>query len=146
MQTLAIVVGLLLLMTLASTALKRFDWPRPTVMVLVGPAVGFVPGLPAIALPAELMLLLFLPPLLYSHAWYVNWPEFSCNLPGIASLAVFRDHAAHSAQRLRGRRWVHLSGMLAVVVAGLYIGNTSCSSSRPRRRQAVTFWNVRRSS
>jgi NhaP-type Na+/H+ or K+/H+ antiporter len=108
-QVLAIVVGLLLTMTLATTALRRFDLPQPTVMVLVGAAVGFVPGLPDITLPAELVLLVFLPPLLYSHAWYIAWPEFSRNLPGIGSLAVVLLVATASSVAVVA--WLAVPGM-----------------------------------
>jgi monovalent cation/hydrogen antiporter len=88
MDALTIVVSLLLLLTLCSSVLRRFSIPYSTVMVLVGAAIAFIPGLPAIELPPELVLLVFLPPLLYSDAWYVTWHEFRNELPGILSLSV----------------------------------------------------------
>lgn len=88
MHALTIVVSLLLLLTLCSAVLRRFSIPYSTAMVLVGAAIAFVPGLPAVELPPELVLLVFLPPLLYSDAWYVTWHEFRKELPGILSLSV----------------------------------------------------------
>jgi monovalent cation/hydrogen antiporter len=88
MDVLTIVVSLLLLLTLCSSVLRRFSIPYSTVMVLVGAAIAFIPGLPAIKLPPELVLLVFLPPLLYSDAWYVTWHEFRNELPGILSLSA----------------------------------------------------------
>jgi NhaP-type Na+/H+ or K+/H+ antiporter len=39
--------------------------------------------------------------------------------------------------------WVHLSGVLAIVVAGLYVGIRAAALFAPEtRRHAVTFWNV----
>jgi monovalent cation/hydrogen antiporter len=44
---------------------KRFDISYPIVLVVGGLVLGFVPGLPTVQLSPELVLLIFLPPLLY---------------------------------------------------------------------------------
>jgi len=44
---------------------RRVSVPFPILLVLGGLVLGFVPGLPAIQLPPDLVLLVFLPPLLY---------------------------------------------------------------------------------
>lgn len=61
----------------------------PSAMLLVGGgALAFVPGLPAIRLDPELILVLFLPPLLMDGAYYTAFGRFRRHLPGILSLAV----------------------------------------------------------
>ena len=44
---------------------RRLNVPYPIVLVIAGLILGFIPGLPAIALDPNLVLVIFLPPLLY---------------------------------------------------------------------------------
>jgi monovalent cation/hydrogen antiporter len=62
--------------------------PYPILLVLGGLALGFLPGLPRITLDPDLVLLLFLPPLVYSSAWLTSWREFRANLRPILWLSV----------------------------------------------------------
>lgn len=88
MQILTTVVALLLLITLFSAFLRQFSVPSSTVMVLLGAGIAFIPGLPELRLTPELVLLIFLPALIYSHAWYVTWHEFQGDALAIASMSV----------------------------------------------------------
>src|SRR6202021_830743 len=49
---------------------------------------ALVPGLPAVRLAPELVLLLVLPPLIYSSAVAMSWREFHFSLRPISLLAV----------------------------------------------------------
>src|SRR5271166_2496351 len=62
--------------------------PYAILLVLGGLALGFMPGLPRITLNPDLVLLLFLPPLVYSSAWLTSWREFRTSLRPILLLAV----------------------------------------------------------
>ena len=88
MQILTTVVGLLLVLTLFSALLRQLSVPSSTVMVLLGAGIAFIPGMPDLRLTPELVLLIFLPALIYSHAWYVTWHEFRGEALAIASMAV----------------------------------------------------------
>jgi monovalent cation/hydrogen antiporter len=88
MGEVTVVVALLILLALCSALVRKLSVPYPTVMVLVGAAIAFVPGLPHVALPPEAVFLVFLPPLLYSDAWYMTWHELRGQLAFITSLAV----------------------------------------------------------
>src|SRR5438128_10247934 len=80
---------LLLLFVVAFGALARkLETPYPIVLVLAGLALGFVPGIPRIALRPDLVFFVLLPPLLYSAAWVTSWRDFSYNLVSIGFLAV----------------------------------------------------------
>src|SRR5271170_1463950 len=85
-------VDLVLLMLVATTLLavvaQRLRVAYPIVLVLGGAALGLVPGLPRIALDPELAFELFLPPLLFSGAFFMPWPEFKAHLRPILLLAV----------------------------------------------------------
>ena len=82
------VIVLLLAVTLLSLAATRVHLPYPTVMVLGGLGICFIPHLPVLHLEPQLIFLLFLPPLLYAAAWYTSWRDFRANLRPIALLAV----------------------------------------------------------
>jgi monovalent cation/hydrogen antiporter len=62
--------------------------PPPILLVAGGLALGFVPGLPHIALPPDLVLVAILPPLLYSAAFFTGLRDLRANLRPISLLAV----------------------------------------------------------
>lgn len=78
---------------LAITALvnwiaRRINLPSPIVLVVAGATLALAPGLPRIALPPDLVLLVFLPPLIYYAAFGMSWQAFRNNLRPIVLLAV----------------------------------------------------------
>jgi CPA1 family monovalent cation:H+ antiporter len=56
--------------------------------VVGGVLLSYLPGLPPIDLAPELVLFLFLPPLIYASAWETSWREFHANLRPILLLAI----------------------------------------------------------
>lgn len=83
-----IVLGLLTLVMLLSLMAPRLRVPVPTLMVLGGLCISLIPGLPEVALPPNLVFLVFLPPLLYSAAWHLPWQGFKRNIRSILQLAI----------------------------------------------------------
>ncbi|MDO9298022.1 Na+/H+ antiporter [Bradyrhizobium sp.] len=83
-------IFLILLAVLAGTALlaRRINVAPAILLLLAGVALAFVPGMPALELPPELVLLLVLPPLIYSASVAMSWREFKSNLRIITLLAV----------------------------------------------------------
>ena len=83
-------IFLILLAVLAGTALlaRRVNIAPAILLLLAGIAIAFVPGLPQFALPPELVLLVVLPPLIYSASVAMSWREFKLNLRPIILLAV----------------------------------------------------------
>ncbi|WP_454616072.1 Na+/H+ antiporter [Bradyrhizobium cenepequi] len=81
---------LILLAVLAGTALlaRRLNVAPAILLMLAGIALAFVPGMPSIELPPELVLLLVLPPLIYMAAVAMSWREFKNSLRPIVLLAV----------------------------------------------------------
>jgi Na+/H+ antiporter len=81
---------LILIAVLAGAALlaRRIDVAPAILLLLAGIALAFVPGMPSPELPPELVLLLVLPPLIYSAAVAMSWREFKFNLRPIILLAV----------------------------------------------------------
>jgi Na+/H+ antiporter len=64
-----IVVGMLAVVALLAAAASRIGVPYAPVLVLGGLALGLVPGLPVIRLDPQLVLLGFIPPLVYAAAF-----------------------------------------------------------------------------
>jgi len=81
---------LILLAVLAGTALvaRRFNIAPAILLMLSGVGLAFVPGMPPVELPPELVLLMVLPPLIYSASVAMSWREFRNNLRPIVLLAV----------------------------------------------------------
>ncbi len=82
---------MLLLLVCAAALLLLADplrIPYPILLVLGGLLLGFAPGLPDVTLPPEVVLVGFLPPLLYSAAYNTGLRELRQNLRPISLLAV----------------------------------------------------------
>jgi monovalent cation/hydrogen antiporter len=78
---------LLAILTLALAA-RQLHLPPAAAFILGGSALALVPGVPALVLDPDLVIVLFLPPLLMSGAYFTVWREFRRNLLGIFLLAV----------------------------------------------------------
>jgi monovalent cation/hydrogen antiporter len=67
-----LLVGLLVAIIVLSTVARMVGIPYPIVLVVGGLVLGFVPGMPEVELDPDVVLLLFLPPLLYSAAFFAD--------------------------------------------------------------------------
>jgi Na+/H+ antiporter len=83
-------VLVLLLAVVAATAViaNRLRIPPAILLVLTGILLAIVPGLPPVELAPELVLLLVLPPIIYTSAFLMSWREFQFNLRPITLLSV----------------------------------------------------------
>src|SRR5262252_8646142 len=81
---------LILLAVLAGTSLlaRQIDIAPAILLLVAGTTLAFVPGMPVLQLPPELVLLVVLPPLIYSASVAMSWREFKYNLRPIVLLAV----------------------------------------------------------
>jgi monovalent cation/hydrogen antiporter len=62
--------------------------PYPILLVLGGLVLGFVPGMPAVELPPELVLVAFLPPLLYWSGFFSSPRDLRADARPISTAAV----------------------------------------------------------
>jgi CPA1 family monovalent cation:H+ antiporter len=67
---------------------RRVGVPYPSLIVMGGLGLAFVPGLPRIALEPELVLFVFLPPLLFGAAVATPLRDLRANLAPIARLSI----------------------------------------------------------
>lgn len=84
-----LIVGLMPAAVLLVGVGDRLRLPWPALMVVLGVVVALVPGLPAaFVLDPDLILPLFLPPLLYATAQRTSWSLFRARRRSNALLAV----------------------------------------------------------
>ena len=86
--TIQILVLLLVIVASVAVVAARLKVPPAILLVLTGVALALIPGLPTLELSPELVLLLVLPPVIYSSAVTMSWREFRFNLRPISLLAV----------------------------------------------------------
>jgi Na+/H+ antiporter len=83
-----ILLALLAAVTALTVLAPTLRVPYPILLVLGGLALGFIPGVPTIALPPEVVLVGVLPPLLYSAAFFTGLRDLRANVRPIGLLAV----------------------------------------------------------
>ncbi len=86
--TIQILVLLLIVIAAVSLAAARLKIPPAILLVVTGVILALIPGLPVVKLAPELVLLLVLPPLIYSSAVAMSWREFRFSLRPISMLAI----------------------------------------------------------
>ena len=85
--TIQILLVLLAVLVAAALIARRLNTAPSIVLVIAGVVLALIPGLPRIELAPELVLLVILPPLIYSAGVSMSWREFRFNLRPIALLA-----------------------------------------------------------
>jgi CPA1 family monovalent cation:H+ antiporter len=71
-----------------NTIARRLDVPYPIPLVLGGVALGLLPGMPEVELDPELVLVLFLPPLLYAAAFFSDLRALRDEMRAISLLSI----------------------------------------------------------
>src|SRR5438093_424424 len=158
-KTQLILICLVAVALLAIVA-RKIRVPYPILLTIGGVGLALVPGLPAIQLDPQLVFNLFLPPLLYPAAVYTSWRDFRANLRQILPFAIgwlatqvqkrLDDPPVQTMFSLLtpyvayycGEK-LHVSGILAVVIAGIYYGWRAPRILSGRMRlQALPVWEM----
>jgi Na+/H+ antiporter len=82
------VILLLVVVIALVTIARRILIPYPIFLVLGGVVLSLVPDLPVVRLDPDLVFLIFLPPILFSAAYFTSLRDFRANLRSITLLAV----------------------------------------------------------
>ena len=83
-----VLAGLLFAVAVLVTAARVLDVPYPIFLVLGGLGLGLIPGIPTIELEPDLVLLIFLPPLLYAASFFTGLQELRQNIRPISLLSI----------------------------------------------------------
>src|SRR5437879_6407695 len=87
-QAEVLIAGLLVAVAGLSALARALSVPYPIVLVIGGALAGFVPGLPNVALDPDVVLVVFLPPLLYAAAFFAELTDLRANLRGLSLSSV----------------------------------------------------------
>ncbi len=88
LQIFELILGLLAVALVLPIVASRVPLPPAATLVLGGMLLAIVPGTPAIELDPDLIMVLFLPPLLLASAYFTVWRDFRAQLRPILLLAV----------------------------------------------------------
>ncbi|HYH87743.1 MAG TPA: Na+/H+ antiporter [Solirubrobacteraceae bacterium] len=83
-----VLAGLLFSVAVLVTAARVLAVPYPIFLVIGGLGFGLLPGLPEIELEPDLVLLIFLPPLLYAASFFTGLRDLRQNIKPISLLAI----------------------------------------------------------
>jgi monovalent cation/hydrogen antiporter len=83
-----VVLGLLVATAGLAVLSRLVGVPYPITLVLGGCIIGFLPGVPDVELEPDLVLLIFLPPLLYGAAFFTSLRDLRANARPIALLSI----------------------------------------------------------
>jgi Na+/H+ antiporter len=83
-----VIFGLLLGVAALAVVARIVGVPYPIPLVVGGSGIGFIPGVPSVELDPDLVLLIFLPPLLYGAAFFTSLRDLRRNARAIALLAI----------------------------------------------------------
>lgn len=83
-----VLVGMLAAVAFFLIVAQRSQLPYPILLVVGGAALGFMPGAPDTVLDPKLVLVIFLPPLLYSAAFFSSLRDLRDNLRPITMLSL----------------------------------------------------------
>jgi len=87
-ELLRVVLLLLAVCVLLALAARKLRVPPAAAYVVGGIVLALLPGVPPLRLDPDLVLTLFLPPLLTASAFFTDWRAFRANLRPILLLAV----------------------------------------------------------
>ena len=83
-----IVFGLLVAIAGLAVLAGLLRVPYPVTLVAGGAVIGFLPGVPEVSLDPDLVLLIFLPPLLYGASFFTSVRDLRRNAKPIALLSI----------------------------------------------------------
>jgi Na+/H+ antiporter len=119
--------------------------PYPILLVLGGLVLGFFPGMPAVELRPELVLVLFLPPLLYWAAFFSSPRDLHADLRAISLaavglvLATLGAVAAVAHALVPGLSWAAASTLGAIVAPTDALAATATARRLGVPRRLVTL-------
>lgn len=143
-HTVELTFGLMIAVAALAVAARKICIPYPILFVIGGLLLGLIPGLPPIHPNPDLVLLIFLPPLLYPAALFTSWRDFSSNLRPISLLAVrlvliTTAAVALVTHKLLGLPWAAAFVLGAIVSPPDAVAVVAITQSLPIPRRLATI-------
>src|SRR6516162_2294085 len=121
MGTFLLILGLIVILVGIA---NRIGVAWPIVLVLSGMAIGYIPNAPALSLPPDLVLVVFLPPLLFWESVTAPTSEFVSGAWWIFQLAVGLVIVTTAAVAVVAHALVPALGWPASFVLGAAVSST----------------------
>jgi monovalent cation/hydrogen antiporter len=118
-EILQLLVGLLLVIAAVAFIANRLEVPPSILLVLAGVGLALPSALPRVELSPEVVLLLVLPPIIYSASVAMSWSEFRSNLRPISLLAVGCVVFTATAVAAAAHYWMGFSWQLGFVLGAI---------------------------
>lgn len=83
-----LIAGLLVAVAGLSALARYISVPYPIVLVIGGALMGLIPGMPEVKLNPDVVLVVFLPPLLYGAAFFANFGDLRQNLRALSLTSI----------------------------------------------------------
>src|SRR5919201_2783513 len=115
LELLALLVSVGALLALSPT----LRVPLPILLVFAGVVMSFIPGLPHVALPPDIVLVAILPPLLYSAAFFTSLRDLRINKRPIGLLALGLVATTMAAVAVVTHEWIGLSWPVAFTLGAI---------------------------
>ena len=125
-ETELLILGLCVAIPTLSVIARLLGVPYPIVLVVGAIPLGYLPGVPDVELDPDLVLVIFLPPLLYVAAFFADLRALRDQARAL-SLTVDRTGAAHDLCRRAS------SGTSSSACRGRSHSRSARSSRRPTR-------------
>src|SRR3954468_612785 len=87
-HTVELILALLAAVVVLELAARRLAIPSPFLLLPAGIALGYLPNFPHLQLNPDLVLYVFLPPLVYIGSAWGSWVEFRRNIRPISLLSI----------------------------------------------------------
>jgi monovalent cation/hydrogen antiporter len=134
-----ILLALLAVLAAFLIAAPALRIPYPILLVLGGLALGFVPGVPRLSLPPDVVLVAVLPPLLYLSAYRTSVRDLRANSRAIAILAIGLVVATTVSVAVVAHAWVDSMSWAAAFTLGAVVAPTDpIAASAIMRRLGVS--------
>jgi Na+/H+ antiporter len=119
-----LIAGLLVAVAGLSWLARRMSVPYPIVLVVGGALFGFVPGVPTVTLDPSVVLVVFLPPLVYGAAFFANLGDLRANLRGVTLTSVGLVLVTIVAVALLAHELIHGLSWAAAFALGAVVSPT----------------------
>ena len=87
-ETEILILGLLVAVPALSVLARLIGVPYPIVFVVCALPIGYIPGVPDVELDPDLVLVIFLPPLLYVASFFANLRELRADARAISMASI----------------------------------------------------------
>lgn len=137
MTGLTAILLLVALATLVATGARHWRVPAPSLLVVVGVAIGLLPWVPAVHVPPAVISVVVLPPLLYASAEELTWRELEAVWRPVAVLAFGLVLASAAAVAWVAAALTPLGASMAFVLGAVLASTDPVAVTALGRRLAL---------